>query len=124
MKEILKGKVVGGTVTCGFLSGRERSSSGLRSSSYGLLGRKGCSTGDSSYGSSSRNGGSSGYGRHDTIGTDVVEPTTLILVGVNIEGHGIVLTHLNVKLFDTVFTEDTEETLTGILARNFNNIVL
>ena len=124
MKEILKGKVVGGTVTCGFLSGRERSSSGLRSSSYGLLGRKGCSTGDSSYGSSSRNGGSTGYCRHDTIGTDVVEPTTLILVGVNIEGHGIVLTHLNVKLFDTVFTEDTEETLTGILARNFNDIVL
>ena len=124
MKEILKGKVVGGTVTCGFLSGWERSSNGLRSSSYGLLGRKGCSTGSSSHGSSSGNGSSTGYGRHDTIGANVVEPTTLILMGVNIEGHGIVLSHLNVKLFDTVLTEDTEETLAGILARNFNDIVL
>ena len=45
-------------------------------------------------------------------------------MGINVKGHGVVLIHLNIKLFDTVLTEDTEDTTTGILAGNFNNIVL
>ena len=45
-------------------------------------------------------------------------------MGINIKRYGDVLTHLNIKLLDAVFTKDTEQTLAGILSRDFNDIVL
>lgn len=68
---------------------------------------------------------SGGYcATNDIIGTDIVKPTAIILVGIDVKANGNVLTHLNIKLLDTVLTKDTEQTLTRILARNLNNIVL
>ena len=45
-------------------------------------------------------------------------------MGINIELNGHILVHLNVKLFDAVFTEDSENATTGELSRNLNHIVL
>ena len=45
-------------------------------------------------------------------------------MGINIKGDGHVFVHLNVKLLDTVFTEETEDTLTGILTGHLDDIFL
>ncbi len=45
-------------------------------------------------------------------------------MGINIEGHRVVLSHLNIKLLNTVLAENTEDTTTGVLPRDFNNIIL
>ena len=90
-----------------------------------MLGRERRShRGSTSYGSSTRHRSSTCHSRHHMVGTDIIEPTALILMGINIKGHCVVLSHLNIKLFDTVLTEDTEDTTTGILTGNFNNIIL
>ncbi len=45
-------------------------------------------------------------------------------MGINIKLHRKILTRLNVKLLDAVLTKDAEQTLTGILARHFDYVVL
>ena len=45
-------------------------------------------------------------------------------MGINVKRDSQVLTHLNVKLLDTILSEDTEHTLSGILPGNLNDIVL
>ena len=116
----LERQVVGTALTGRFLSRRERSSATLRCfSSSWLRGERG---------STSRRG-STYYGRYDTStndieGTDIVEPTAVVLMGINIKLHRKILTWLNVKLLDAVLTKDAEQTLTGILARHFDYVVL
>ena len=58
------------------------------------------------------------------VGTDIIEPAALILMGINIELNGQVLTVLNIELTNTIFTEDAEDATLGILTGNFNDIVL
>ena len=45
-------------------------------------------------------------------------------MSIDVEGHGKVLAHLNIELFDAVLTEHTEDTLLGILSRNLYHIIL
>lgn len=45
-------------------------------------------------------------------------------MGINVERDCQVLAHLDIELFDAIFTKDTEHTFSGILTRNFNDIVL
>ena len=73
-----------------------------------------------------------GGGRHllgnlatnDIESADIVEPTALILMRVNVKLNGDILTGLNIKLLDAVFTKDTEHHAARILARNLNDVVL
>lgn len=57
-------------------------------------------------------------------GTYVVEPTPLILVGINVELDSHVLAILNIKLTYAVFTEHTEQHASRILAWDLQHIVL
>ena len=57
-------------------------------------------------------------------GTDLVKPTTIILMGINIKLDSHILTVLNVELTDTILAEYTKTALTGILTWNFNDILL
>ena len=45
-------------------------------------------------------------------------------MGIDVELNGEILTILNIKLFDAVFTKETEDTLAGILTGYFDNIFL
>ncbi len=45
-------------------------------------------------------------------------------MGIYIELYGHILVHLNIELLDAVLAENAEKHLTGILTRNFKNIVL
>ena len=45
-------------------------------------------------------------------------------MSVNIKLDGDVLTHLDVKLFNTILTKNTEKTFFRILAWYFNDIIL
>ena len=45
-------------------------------------------------------------------------------MSINIKLNSQILALLNIKLLDTIFTENTEKTLTGILTRNFDNVIL
>ena len=58
------------------------------------------------------------------ISTNVVEPTSIVLMCINIKLNGHVLTILNIELTDAVFAENSEHTTPGILTRNLNNIFL
>ena len=58
------------------------------------------------------------------VSTDIIKPTAIILAGIDIELDRDILTILNIELFDAVFTKDIEDTTSGILARNFNHILL
>ena len=60
----------------------------------------------------------------DVEGTDVVEPAALILVGINIELDGDILTILNVELTNAVFAKNTEHHATRILAGDFQHVIL
>ena len=116
-KTILKGQVVGTAFSSGFLSGRERSGGTLRVS--GRLRRERRSHRSST--------GSSGYGSgttHHIIGTDIVEPAAIELVGIDIERDGDIFTHLDIELLDTVFAKNAKNTFPGELSRNFDNIIL
>ena len=43
---------------------------------------------------------------------------------VDVERDCYVLAHLDIELFDAILTEDTEDTLLGILSRYFDNVIL
>jgi len=45
-------------------------------------------------------------------------------MGINIERYGNVFAHLNVELLDTILTENTEHTFSGILTWYFDDILL
>ena len=45
-------------------------------------------------------------------------------MGVNIKLHSKILALLNIELFNTILTKDTEKTLSRILPRNLNYIIL
>ena len=72
--------------------------------------------------------GNTGYWRHltahDIIGTDLVEPTSIVLVGINVKLNRDIFAILNVKLLDAVLAENTEDTLTGILTWHLDDILL
>ena len=61
---------------------------------------------------------------HNVVGTNLVKPTSIVLVSINIERDGHVFVHLNVKLLDAVFTENAEDALTGILSGHLDDIFL
>ncbi len=61
---------------------------------------------------------------HHTVGTNIIKPTAVELVCINIEAHGDILTLLNIELLDTVFAKNTEHALARILPGNFYHIVL
>ena len=105
----LEGQVVSTTLACRFLSRREGRSSISRLSKGSALSRSG------SYGSGTTN---------HIESTDIIEPTSVELMSIDVEGHGKVLAHLNIELFDAVLTEHTEDTLLGILSRNLYHIIL
>ena len=68
-----------------------------------------------------------GYGLLTTdhvICSDIVEPTSVELVSINIKLHGKILALLNIELFDTILSKDTEKTFTWILSGHFNHVVL
>ena len=72
--------------------------------------------------------GGSGYGTGlnvtiNTESTDAVEPTTLILASINIEGNGHNLAHLDIELLHAISTEHLEEKLTGILVHSLQYIL-
>ena len=70
----------------------------------------------------------SDHGRHLTadnvVSADLVEPTTIVLMGVDVELDGEILTILDVELLDTVLSEETEHTLAGILSGHLDDILL
>jgi len=45
-------------------------------------------------------------------------------MSINIKGHSDILIHLNVKLLDTILTENTEHASARILTRNLYHIFL
>ncbi len=112
----LKWQIVSRTLTCRFLSRRERSS--LRSR---LLRRERSSAAHRSATHRSSHRCST---THHTVGTNIIKPTAVELVCINIEAHGDILTLLNIELLDTVFAKNTEHALARILPGNFYHIVL
>lgn len=107
----LEGQVVGSAFTCRFLCRGERSGRSLWSS-LGLRRERRCC-------------GSTGcYAVQYIVGTYLVEPTSLILVGINVKLNSQVFTVLNVELTDAVLTKHTETAFPGICARNFDYILL
>ena len=54
-------------------------------------------------------------------GTNIVEPTAIIFVSVNIEGHQDLFTALNIKLCQAFSSEDIENQLLGILLMSFDD---
>ncbi len=120
---LLEGEIIGGAVTCGILCRRE--GSGLCGGSYRLLGREGsCGSLRSSSDGSTWSSGNRSSATYNVESTDIVEPTAIELVGINVELNGQVLTHLNIELPDTVFAKYAEHTLPGELARHLDDIVL
>ena len=72
-------------------------------------------------------GGRHGVGHLTTnniVRANVIEPTSLILVCINIKLHGNFFAGLNVELLDTVFAKYSEYHASGILTRYFNDIIL
>ena len=112
----LEGQIVGSTFTGRLLSGREGGCGSLCITAHGLLGRKGSGCGDAA---SLRH-----LTAHDVVGTDLVEPTSVVFMCINIELNGNLFTGLNIELLDAILAEDTEEHLTWVLAWNFNNVFL
>ena len=45
-------------------------------------------------------------------------------MGIDVEGHRIVLIHLNVKLLQTIFAKDSKDHVTRILSGNLDNEIL
>ena len=111
----LEGQIVGATLACRLLSGREGRSSSIRCRREGRGSRS----------DTSHRGTSNGHlTTQHVVGTDIVEPTALIFVGVDIELDGDILVHLNIELLNPVFSENTEHATLRILTRDFNHIVL
>jgi len=61
---------------------------------------------------------------NDIVSANIVKPTAIEFMSVDIKLHSEIFTLLDIELLDAIFSEDTEKTFTGILARNFDDIVL
>ena len=112
----LEGQVVGTTLTRRFLSRWE-----------GRGGSIGCRwEGRDARSDTSHRG--TGHGRHlsahHIVGTDIIKPTALVFVGIDIELDGDILVHLDIELLDPVFPKNAEHATLGILARDLYHIVL
>jgi hypothetical protein len=112
LNEALEGQIVSTTLAYRFLCRREGRRGILRSSS---LCERSALDRSASYGSSTT---------YHIEGTDIIEPTAIELMGIDIERNGDILTHLDIELLDAIFTENTEDTLLGILTGNLYDIVL
>lgn len=72
---------------------------------------------------------SGGYGAchltaDNVVGTNIVEPTSVVFTGINIKLNRDFLARLNIKLLDTILAKDVEQHLSGILTRNLNHVFL
>ena len=103
------------TFGCWLLSRRE----GSGGPCYGLCRREGRHS-LGGYGRTLWNGLAAG----DVVGANLVEPTAIVLVGIDIELDGHILTILDIELLDAVFAKETEDTLAGILTGNLDDILL
>ena len=61
---------------------------------------------------------------NNVVGTNIVEPASIVLTSVNVKLHGNLFARLNVELFDTILTKDVEQHLARILSGYFNYILL
>lgn len=61
---------------------------------------------------------------HHIVGTDLVKPTAIVLMGIDIELHGEVLTLLDIELLDTVLAKQTEDAFAWILTWHLDDIFL
>lgn len=61
---------------------------------------------------------------NDVVGANFIEPTALVLMGIDVKLDGKILAILNIKLLDTVFSEKAEYALARILTWNLNDILL
>ncbi len=118
-----EGQVVGSPFTSRFRRRREWSCTGIGSR---LLRREWtCGSGCSSTGNSCSGRNTLGYLTANNVeSTDVVIPTALILMGINVELNGHIFSSLNVELFNPVFAKDAENHTARILSWYLNNIVL
>jgi len=116
VKRLLERQVVGCTLGRSLLCWREWSCSGSWGSS--LLRREWCGT------SHRGRGNRRHLAANDVVSADIVEPTALILVSINVELNGDILVHLNVKLLDAVLAKKAEYATPGELSGNFDNIIL
>ena len=109
----LEGEVIGWGLTRSRLLSRGEGCGGSLRSSI-LSGSEGCGSGN----------GTSHLAAEDVVGADLVEPATVVLVSVDVELNGDLLTGLNIELLDAVFAEDAEEHLTGVLTWHLNDVFL
>ena len=58
------------------------------------------------------------------IGTDIIEPTTIIFTGINIKLYRQILTLLDIELLDAILTENVKQTTLRILSRYLQDIFL
>ena len=89
----------------------------------------GCRRGSSGSSSGSTTLGRSGRLHHsirtgDVICTNFIEPSAIVFVGVNIERHRNILPILDIERLDSVLSEQSEQTLSGILSGHFYHILL
>ncbi len=86
-------------------------------------------SGSSGSGSGSTTLGRSGRLHHsirtgDVICANFIEPSSIIFMGVNIERHRNILPILDIERLDSVLSEQSEQTLSGILSGYFYHILL
>lgn len=60
----------------------------------------------------------------DVVGTDIVKPTAVIFMGINVKLHRHILGSLNIELLDAILTKYAEYHPARILPRHFNDIIL
>jgi len=117
----LEWQIIGTALTSRFLCRREGSRGGI------LLRGEGSCHGSTGH----RGSGCWGNSRlldsltaHDVESTNLIEPTPIVLMGINVERNRQLLIRLDIKLLDTVFTKNTEDALARICTRNLNHIFL
>lgn len=60
----------------------------------------------------------------DVVGTDVVVPAALILMGVDVELYCDLCVRVKIELLDVVFAEDGEEDVPWVLSWDFDDCIL
>ena len=80
-----------------------------------------CGSGSGSGSTCNSNSSTTAY---HVVSSYLIKPTTIIFVSINIKLYRQFLTILNIKLLDTVFTKESEHTLSWKLSGHFNHILL
>ena len=113
---LLKGQIIRAALTRWLLSGRERGCRSIR------LRREGCCH----WGAVHRYAGNGllSLATNNAESPDLIEPTTIILMGIDVELHGEILAVLNVELLNAIFAEDTEHAFAGISTWYLDDIFL